>query len=1254
MLLLLQNSWIRQQFVAEVGHASKNWLSDSLSIGSIEESLWGKITLNQVKLYQDADTILEIDQIRLRFQMLPLFRKTIHVDTLTITGIKAKTITAPNLGVNWARLARPSAPDTLPSSPFTWHITLPFIQLTQGSATLEGFSPMLPSQVDSIEIQGAFEMKSDTLMVQIHRLGAIPNQHWPRIQQLDGLLTIASQYLNLKNLHVTTCTNRMQAEARYANLSNFQSALQWNNPNPSEFSFALPNLTFARLDSVSLQVRNHSDTLLLRVALRRETQAIELSGQFENLAQLHNSSAAKTPFEVELKLRNVRVSDWLEQLPKEIVAHGKLQLRGEGFNYQNQAYHLRGNLTGSSYRQIKPGNLMLLAEKTADSASVQIESRWNQSPIALRARIHKIFENPFAQIQLTVSNFQFASIDSGLPVCLNRAAITYTGKLDAAPSGEGTVEIQNMEAYALPPVQLNARYRLTPHGVHVDTLVALHPSLNTGASGDFWFRTKELAANAQMKITRWNFTHDSTTVSVESGTIKAHAKGTISNLQWGAEGDLNHIQSDSITLEQFDLQASGSYQPHNLAAEVHTSLKNGQWGSYLLNRLSLKASLNKNLLNARLEGTLLDSVQFALQGTTTLHDTLKLEANELMLGTQTHSICNKGPLKVSMNNQTLAVESFQLQLVQDTTNALALHGVLTDEGASDFTLQVKSFNMKHLQPFFYPMQLPGGSLTAQLQLNGTPNRHRVKGTLEWNAIRYAGYEIHRVRQELELNNQRACLRTQIFNHMNENLAIDARASYLLVQDSTGFKLAQEPSFEIETQGKEIPLYKFISNTPNLKFTGGMLSWHLWASGPVHYPQLNGFISLESSGLQIPSGKFDLKEFQCNVRFLGDRVVVDTLRMQSGKGSLWLSGMADFDSSLVTTRLEQLEMNLKSSQFRLNHAGLFDFTLDADAGITTVKQTPVLDGQIKIIHGEVNLDEFLASDRPTTYHKNAMLIQALHPAPASTPVAPPPPTAENTMDPTLLFQKLTGRINLNIPRNMWIKGEGTALELNGDLDMVKTGDDFELFGKLSIQRGYYTLSGRRLNILKGDLNFQGGEGINPALAIEAQYTFRGSSKTKQNLLARIGGSLSEPEVNFLLDHKEISQADAVAYLVFGKSMDELGSGSQNDMSEATTGEAVASMLTSELTQVVANKLKLDVFEFEADDNWENAAFLVGKYITNNLFVVYQRSFGKASDNELTPETITLEYELNKHLFFRLQSGEEKTSGVDVILKFESKP
>jgi autotransporter translocation and assembly factor TamB len=97
--------------------------------------------------------------------------------------------------------------------------------------------------------------------------------------------------------------------------------------------------------------------------------------------------------------------------------------------------------------------------------------------------------------------------------------------------------------------------------------------------------------------------------------------------------------------------------------------------------------------------------------------------------------------------------------------------------------------------------------------------------------------------------------------------------------------------------------------------------------------------------------------------------------------------------------------------------------------------------------------------------------------------------------------------------------------------------------------------------------------------------------------------------------------------------------------------VSGLVSSQLSRTLGSTLKLDMIEIDAGDNWQNTTFMVGKYITNNLFVTYQKSFGQATDQEITPEVITLEYEIGRHISLRLIQGDVKESGVDIILKFE---
>jgi len=196
-----------------------------------------------------------------------------------------------------------------------------------------------------------------------------------------------------------------------------------------------------------------------------------------------------------------------------------------------------------------------------------------------------------------------------------------------------------------------------------------------------------------------------------------------------------------------------------------------------------------------------------------------------------------------------------------------------------------------------------------------------------------------------------------------------------------------------------------------------------------------------------------------------------------------------------------------------------------------------------------------------------------------------------------------------------------------------------------------LYGRKLNIQESQVIFQGGEELDPMLDIKAEYIYRGSDKEKRYLELLVNGNISEPDITFLLDGSEISETDGISILIFGVTSDEIGYGGQNGLINSVGSNAVASVITSQLSRTIGTQLKLDMIEVTATDNWQSAAFVVGKYVTNDIFVIYERGFGEVDGDEITPETITIEYELNDKLFLRLMSGSSRESGVDIILKFE---
>jgi autotransporter translocation and assembly factor TamB len=97
--------------------------------------------------------------------------------------------------------------------------------------------------------------------------------------------------------------------------------------------------------------------------------------------------------------------------------------------------------------------------------------------------------------------------------------------------------------------------------------------------------------------------------------------------------------------------------------------------------------------------------------------------------------------------------------------------------------------------------------------------------------------------------------------------------------------------------------------------------------------------------------------------------------------------------------------------------------------------------------------------------------------------------------------------------------------------------------------------------------------------------------------------------------------------------------------------VSNILSDRLSRSLGEDLSLDIIEVNARDNWKSATFMVGKYLTENLFLTYERSFGEGDQNVTNPETISLEYQVSKSFFLQLIQGDAKVSGLDMFFKIE---
>ena len=251
-----------------------------------------------------------------------------------------------------------------------------------------------------------------------------------------------------------------------------------------------------------------------------------------------------------------------------------------------------------------------------------------------------------------------------------------------------------------------------------------------------------------------------------------------------------------------------------------------------------------------------------------------------------------------------------------------------------------------------------------------------------------------------------------------------------------------------------------------------------------------------------------------------------------------------------------------------------------------------------------------------------------------------------------YKNLSGEFDVRVPGNFWLKGKDMDIELSGDLKAVLRDELVDLFGSLEVRRGYYKLYGKRLNFERGTITLTGGQDLDPSLDVAVIYQFRDIDRQLRSLRLSVTGKAGSPQFGFQLDNQEIEEKDAIAYLIFGRTLDQLDEGQRSslgDSSAGLAGQLALGQVSAALQGALQSSLNLDVVEISTGDSWRSGSISIGKYITNNLFLSYQRSFALDKKTKL-PDTdrIALEYQIFRSLFFQAVNQNEN-SGFDFILR-----
>jgi hypothetical protein len=249
----------------------------------------------------------------------------------------------------------------------------------------------------------------------------------------------------------------------------------------------------------------------------------------------------------------------------------------------------------------------------------------------------------------------------------------------------------------------------------------------------------------------------------------------------------------------------------------------------------------------------------------------------------------------------------------------------------------------------------------------------------------------------------------------------------------------------------------------------------------------------------------------------------------------------------------------------------------------------------------------------------------------------PSEATEAPGPSLL-DGWTGGVRIEVPHNAWIRGPDGQIEIAGALDVTMPEAKGPVVqGELRAQRGFYRLMGVKMDLESGTVRFAGLGTFNPLINVTARRT------TGEYLLrVHVEGTAKEPRISFSSE-PPLEETEIIALLVTGKTTDQLTQGERSSLGQ-TVGGLVSSAAANELRRTLGRQVPVDTIDIETGaEGFSDATVTLGKYLSEDVFIRYGRSFGTGAENELG-----LEWSMSDRFTLQTERSDLET-GVDLYYK-----
>lgn len=396
-------------------------------------------------------------------------------------------------------------------------------------------------------------------------------------------------------------------------------------------------------------------------------------------------------------------------------------------------------------------------------------------------------------------------------------------------------------------------------------------------------------------------------------------------------------------------------------------------------------------------------------------------------------------------------------------------------------------------------------------------------------------------------------------------------------------------------------------------TEGRLQANLDVSGVFGAPLLRGGISGNGLRVNMTDTGVDLRNGVLKGTFTDERLLLDTLRFTHEGGSIGLDGTIGLASGQPTAALQ-----LAARRYPILNRTDRRLVISGDSAIRLQDNVADVKGDFLVDEGTIDIGR---SDMPQL-SDDVVIVGKNDKAKGD-------------------GQGLAAALDIGIKLGDGIKltGHGLDAMLLGELRIRNpAGTPPQAYGALHIAKGTFSAYGRELAIERGELRFTGPL-TNPALTILAM---------RRGLAVEAGvsvvGNVLAPRIT-LVSEPSVPDAEKLAWLVLGRSLQSAGSGDMDALQDAAA-QLLSKGAIAGVQSQIGTALGLDEFGISSEGGGlEGSIVTLGKRLSSRLYVSYQQSLAAAGN------AVLLRYTLTPRISLEAETGARSVFSIFYNLAFD---